>query len=155
MSVVLKTGDLFTTDAFAIGHGVNGMGLMGAGVALEFRNRFPKMYAEYQTRCETGFNGIGQVFLYIEDDTLICNMFTQVFPGANAKLTAIRLALDETLDALFRKGIDKLAIPRIGAGIGGLKWEDVLAMITRVSEDYPDIEIEIWSLPEATSGSNT
>jgi O-acetyl-ADP-ribose deacetylase (regulator of RNase III) len=150
MAVIHKTGDLFTTDAFAIGHGVNGVGVMGAGVALEFRARFPKMYAEYQSMCERGYNGIGEVFLYKENETLICNMFTQVFPGSNAKLTALRMALDKTLEALFVRGIETLAIPRIGSGIGGLKWEDTLAMIERVASDYPDVDVEIWSLQEAS-----
>lgn len=64
MVVEYVSGDLFETQCQTIGHGVNCRGRMGAGVAVEFRRRFPEMYQEYRRRCHAGELSPGEIFLW-------------------------------------------------------------------------------------------
>ena len=112
--------------AAAYAHGVNCHGLMGAGIAVEFRDRYPRMYTEYRRRCNERLIRPGDVMHWVvPGQPVIYNLATQDEPGPAATSVAIyasvkRMALDATL-----RGIGEIRLPRIGCGIGGLKWENV------------------------------
>ena len=75
--IVERTGDLFTADCPALGHGVNTLGSMGAGIAVEFRRRWPAMYDAYREECRSGRLQPGGIFVYQAPDRLIVNLATQ------------------------------------------------------------------------------
>jgi O-acetyl-ADP-ribose deacetylase (regulator of RNase III) len=137
------SGDLFANRfrAHALAHGCNCQGSMGAGVATGFRDRYPEMFAEYRRRCKAKpreFN-LGDVFLWkAEGQPWVFNLATQEGVWrARASYEAIETALKGMREQADREGIPSIAIPRIGAGHGGLSWRKVRAIIEGVFADWP------------------
>lgn len=135
------TGDLFGLGLDAIGHGVNCRGVMGAGIALGFRRRWPAMYQEYRARCRRGEFRLGDFFAYLELDEphprVVYNLATQLNPGPNADLLAIHVAVELALDHADGLGMATFGVPRIGAGLGGLYWPAVRDVLAEVAERSP------------------
>jgi len=127
-------GDLFLTDIKVICHGCNTMGFMGAGIAKEFHARFPKMFVEYQRMCRLGQFTLGDCFLYeTADGRLVGNLATQGKTGPCASLEGITLSLQKLFKECLAHGHKAVAMPRIGCGIGGLKWTEVKGLIEKIS----------------------
>lgn len=127
-------GDVFAADADAIAHGVNTRGIMGAGIAVHFRNKYPEMHLQYADVCDRyGFALAGTYFAYTaENGEVIYNLFTQTLPGANADYALVeRSALAMLLDA-ERTGVKSIAIPAIGCGIGGLELHNVQWLLNAI-----------------------
>lgn len=147
-----KEGDLFTSDAQVIGHGVNTKGLMGAGVARIVATKYPEVKTAYVDKCKISSFKAGSCQLVdTHDGKVIANMATQIFPGPHASLELIRKALDNTIYEMQMQGFTTLATPRIGAGIGGLNWDDVEKVVNDIAYMYQDVTIEVWTLPETKS----
>ena len=137
MSVELRVGDLFGQgDVQAIGHGVNVDGVMGAGVAAVFKKKFPESHEDYVLACDNGELNPGYVHVFQEGDVLTLNIASQDRPGSNADLHWVREGLQNACEVSLNHGLTSFAIPQIGCGIGGLKWEDVYEVAKSVSEEY-------------------
>lgn len=145
--ITYYTGDLFTTDKKVIGHGVNCEGVMGSGFAVEIRNRFPETYHAYRNICLQNKLKPGMVYPYREKGMIILNIASQQKKGANASLDWLAIGLWKTLGYCEDRNLGGLAIPRIGAGIGGLKWKDVDPLINEIFNESP-LELEIWTDPK-------
>jgi O-acetyl-ADP-ribose deacetylase (regulator of RNase III)/uncharacterized protein YwgA len=122
-AVDVVIGDLFESPAQTLVNTVNCVGVMGKGVALEFKKRFPDMFEDYARRCARGEVKLGQPYLY---RTLlppyVLNFPTKDDWRAPARLEDIVAGL-EYLEAHFRDwGITSLAVPPLGCGQGGLDW---------------------------------
>lgn len=142
--MILKTGDMFTTTANAIGHGCNSRGVMGAGVAALVREKYPTTYGTYRRICERGDAAGGNVIFTLDDGMYIFNMITQIEPGRNADLDLIEKALQHTVNLAIANRIDRVAVPQIGCGIGGLRWHQVSPLFTETERD--GFEWEVWTL---------
>jgi O-acetyl-ADP-ribose deacetylase (regulator of RNase III) len=141
-------GDLFAMEFPAIGHGCNCQGIMGAGIALEFRRRWPDMYAEYREFCQDGAAMPGDYYPYAASDgTLIYNLLTQPVPGPTATLEHIAKAVTGAIEHAIGFEVEKLALPRIGAGLGGLKWKEVRDTLIEVSYKFPGFTLVVVTLP--------
>ena len=126
-------GDLFaTTSIKALAHGCNCAGAMGKGIALQFKKKWPAMYSEYKKRCKAGEFKLGDVFVWEENGFTIFNLGTQKSWRTGADLEAIETSLREMLSLMELKEIEMVGIPRIGAGLGGLKWSSVKEVIESV-----------------------
>jgi O-acetyl-ADP-ribose deacetylase (regulator of RNase III) len=146
MALTPVTGDLFELRLPALGHGCNCAGAMGAGIAVEFKRRFPDMYREYRSRCRQGRFVLGEIFLWEASDATIYNLATQPVPRPSATLQAIDTSVRAALaDAEQRRKVE-LGIPRIGAGLGGLDWNDVADVLAGASEGST-VELVVVSLP--------
>lgn len=147
--MINKKGDVFTTDAIYIGHGVNCYGVMGAGIAKTVRDKFPKVYEEYAEVCRNDKLKPGSFFPYPQHGKMIVNLATQNKPGPDATYENVFNALAgfsrqaSTTIRLEAFG-NVIAIPQIGAGIGGLKWPVVEMIVELVEEMYPEIVYEVW-----------
>ena len=137
------SGDLFDNahDAQAFAHGCNCQGSMGAGIARRFRELYPDMYEEYHRRCKAKprrFN-LGDAWLWKDDEKpWVFNLATQEGVWrARASYQAIEAALTSMREQADREGDRSIAIPRIGAGHGGLSWKKVRAIIEQVFGDWP------------------
>ena len=132
-------GDLLvnTVGTQAIGHGCNCQGVMGAGVAGQIAIKHPSVKERYQIWCSKGAEpGTIQPVQVAASYGWVVNMFTQVVTGPHAHLDWVDKALEATLTFLDNHGLTSLAIPMIGAGIGGLKEEGVKAIFTRHGEAW-------------------
>jgi O-acetyl-ADP-ribose deacetylase (regulator of RNase III) len=138
MSVLFTKGDIFATEGLrAYGHGCNCAGGMGAGIAIEFKRRWPRMFEEYAARCADGRFGLGDVFPWIEGDVTVYNLGTQAHWRKKAQLPALAKALRRMVELATHAGIDRVGLPRIGAGLGGLDWTRVKRILSEVGKETP------------------
>lgn len=144
MTVEYRVGNLFDLRLPAIGHGVNCKGAMGAGIALQMSIRFPDMHKAYRKECHAGNLRPGGIFVWGRNP-VVYNMATQLWPGANAKLEHIQSSLELVLEDALTYNIPEVGIPRIGAGIGGLTWNEVRSTIEAAAGDSP-VRIIVVSL---------
>ena len=139
--LVEKTGDLFTSDCPAYGQGVKTMGSMGAGIARSFRERWPPMFEEYRVMCKSGALTPGEIHVFVAADRTIVNLATQrSFRRGAARLDWLKAAAHK----VGQLELEGLALPRIGAGLGGLRWADVHDILEQ--ELAPISYVEIWTL---------
>lgn len=144
------TGDLFTAGVEAIAHGCNCQGVMGTGVARKVRNRFKDMYAWYRKECLLGRFELGDVLVWqdLRRKVTVFNLATQYRygRGVQADLVAIERALRGMCRFARDAGIKQIGMPRIGAGHGGLPWEEVKKVMIKVSMDNPQVELVVIEL---------
>ena len=130
-----RTGDLFAQpDLAALAHGCNCAGAMGAGIAVEFKKRYPAMYKAYRALCLEKRFRPGDVFTWQEGGVTVFNLGTEEHWRKGATLEAIEDSVVAMVREAARREVTKVGIPRIGAGYGGLAWEDVRAVIERAAE---------------------
>jgi O-acetyl-ADP-ribose deacetylase (regulator of RNase III) len=135
MPVEQVQGDLFRSGEKALAHGCNCAEAMGKGIAVEFKKRWPRMYDEYHRRCEAGTFSLGDVFVWQEGDATIFNLGTQRTWRTGATLDAVEKSLRNAAAIAKERKIRRIAMPRIAAGLGGLDWDAVKAVIDRVATD--------------------
>lgn len=114
---------------------------MGKGIAVQFKEKFPKMYLEYKRLCRERQFLPGDVFEYNYGDGFVFNLGTQVSWTTKAEISAIEQSLRKMLQLSGQLNVDKIALPRIGAGLGRLDWKEVKLTIDNVSKEYPDIDL--------------
>lgn len=133
MPATFVKGDLFATEGLrAYAHGCNCAGAMDAGVAVAFKKRWPRMFEEYQARCADGRFHLGDVFVWNEGDEVVYNLATQEHWKKRSKLPALSRALRKMVELAEKSGVERIGLPRIGAGLGGLDWQRVKSMIEEV-----------------------
>lgn len=136
MPVIFVRGDLFLSGAQTLGHGVNCRGKMGAGIATEFRRRFPEMFEAYREICRTGELEPGRYFLWKESTPWVLNLATQASTHG-ARPEFVRDALHAFARRCEAEGVTSLALPRLAAGLGGLAWEEVRAILEEAFAELP------------------
>lgn len=152
-TITYKTGDLMAADEPAIAHGCNTHGVMGAGVAALVRRKYPEVFLAYSNACDTGRFRIGTAQPVVADDGLtsrwVYNLGTQENPGPDATTWGVFLSFANMAEDARVRGIDAIAIPRIGCGIGGLKWDAVEANIIAAihHSTHPNLSIVVYDLP--------
>jgi len=132
-------GDLFAYPGLtAIAHGCNCAGRMARGIAVEFKNRFPIMYKEYRKLCDDRQLNIGDVFTWqasSKTSIVVFNLMTQKTWMTTAELPAVEKALRGAICQAKSMGIEKIGLPRIGAGLGKLPWDDVKKILVQVGSE--------------------
>ena len=124
--VEVVLGDMFESPAQTLVNTVNTVGIMGKGVALEFKRRYPDMFEDYQRRCARGEVALGVPYLYRRSDPPhILNFPTKGHWRAVSRLKDIVRGLDYLENHLEAWGITSLAVPPLGCGQGGLEWSVV------------------------------
>jgi O-acetyl-ADP-ribose deacetylase (regulator of RNase III) len=142
MITELSNTDALEIDCDAIAHGVNMQGAMAGGIAWQIAQTFPEAEAEYIWNCKWDLVNLGGclpvgINEYKETGPYtLFNLFTQIQPGADARLDALELSLENMLKEASLLGIKEIAMPRIGCGIGGLEWDDVRPILLKASEGY-------------------
>lgn len=131
-----KIGDLLESDEPVIAHGCNTVGVMGAGIARAIHLKWgtAKIYEPYEWACSTGEFITGSAQRVDVGDKIVYNLGTQRDPGRNARYWWVMLAMANMFERMATFGEARVAIPRIGCGIGGLEWEMVEDTIRTVQE---------------------
>lgn len=143
--VNLVTGNLFDSEAQTLVNAVNCAGVMGKGIALTFKRRYPAMFADYAARCKDGRVRLGAPYLYRGDSLLyILNFPTKKHWRTAAKLEDIVAGLAH-LEAHYRTwGITSLAVPALGCGAGQLAW-DVVSPVLHDALGRLDIPVDLYA----------
>lgn len=133
----IDKGDIFRIPGVKnYAHGCNCAGAMGKGIAVQFRKMYPEMYLQYKKLCLEGVFLPGDVFVYKYNEGFVFNLGTQLTWRTKATLENIRESLTKMMAIAEEKGIESIAMPRIGAGLGGLPWQDVKAVIEDVAGQH-------------------
>lgn len=136
MPVIYTKGNIFliNQEVIAFAHGCNCAGSMGKGIAVAFRYKWPKMYQEYKRLCLINKFQLGEVFHWQEESYHIFNLGTQKHWRSKAELNAIKKSIINMVTLAEQQSIKTIALPKIGAGLGGLSWQVVKNTIQPISE---------------------
>lgn len=143
MKLIYKKGDVTDAVEPAIMHGCNAQGVMGSGVAAAIRTKFPNAYLEYRDAYGR-FPGLvlGRIVGMATGGKVILNAITQDKFGPyrrQVNYEAVYLALEEANRIALRRSLHAIAMPRIGAGLGGGNWNIIAAMIEETSTEYQPV----------------
>ena len=138
-------GNIFNTKAQTIVNTVNCVGVMGKGIALVFKLRYPSMFELYQEYCKQKLIGIGKLWIYKGDptDPWVLNFPTKTHWKFPSEYEYIEQGLQKFVDTYKEKGITSIAFPLLGASNGGLDKDKVIEMMTLYLSKC-DIPVEIY-----------
>lgn len=139
-------GDIFSSPAQVIVNTVNTVGVMGKGLALEFKNRYPKMFDSYKVACEKKKFQIGNLMLCHAPDHLILLFPTKENWRNPSKLEYIEKGLYRFVQSYAERNISSIAFPKLGCGNGELNWEDVKPIMEKYLKNLP-IDVYIYLGP--------
>ena len=130
-SVTMIKGDIFNTSCIAVVNPVNTVGIMGKGLALQFKIRYPEMFVDYQARCKAGHVQVGIPYVY---NNPTYNKFIVNFPTKDHWVNPSKIEwINSGLEYLVKKvrsgqwgSLSTIAFPLLGAGCGGLDQTEVL-----------------------------
>jgi len=132
MIEAVRKGDLFESGMQTVVNTVNTVGVMGKGIALEFKRRFPEMFADYQRRCRAGDVRLGEPYLWRGlVEPWVINFPTKDHWRSVSRLADIERGLSYLAEHVTEWGVTSLAVPPLGAGSGGLDWATVGPTIYR------------------------
>ena len=138
------TGDILRDEAEALVNTVNCVGVMGRGIALQFKKAFPRNFEEYKKACDRGEVVPGKMFV-TERRALTLPRYIINFPTkrhwrGKSRIEDIELGLAALRDEIRDRNIRSIAIPPLGSGLGGLNWADVRR---RIVESLDDLGVEV------------
>jgi O-acetyl-ADP-ribose deacetylase (regulator of RNase III) len=136
-------GNLFESKAQVLVNTVNCFGIMGKGVALAFKKKYPEMYEHYRMQCKLGRVKPGELTLYRDTVPWVINFPTKRHWKGKSRLEYIEQGLQFFVNQYKDWEITSLAMPALGCGHGGLNWDDVKLLIEKHLGDL-DIDIEVF-----------
>ncbi len=136
-------GDIFKQDVKAIVNAVNCVGIMGKGIALQFKNKFPKNFQLYENACKQNNVIPGKMFICEVDSQYIINFPTKRHWRDSSRLEDIIIGLDDLARIITELKIQSIAIPPIGCGLGGLEWSIVKTHIENKLSHLTDVQITV------------
>jgi O-acetyl-ADP-ribose deacetylase (regulator of RNase III) len=145
-------GNLLEAPVDALVNTVNTVGIMGKGIALMFKQAFPRNFRAYEEACKNRQVNIGQMFVSetsaLEGPRWIINFPTKKHWRQPSKLEWIVVGLDDLRKVIQDLKIHSIALPPLGSGNGGLDWKDVKVEIKRALEDLTDVNILVYEPTE-------
>jgi O-acetyl-ADP-ribose deacetylase (regulator of RNase III) len=150
------TGDILAADAEALVNTVNCVGIMGRGIALQFRNAFPDNFRAYEAVCKRNELHPGRMFVFqtgqLTNPRYIINFPTKRHWKGKSRIADIESGLAALVSEIRRLGIRSIAIPPLGCGQGGLDWADVRPRIEQALSAMPEVRVLLFS-PTGTPAS--
>lgn len=143
-------GNLLTAPVQALVNTVNTEGVMGKGIALQFKIAYPRMFKAYEAACKRGEVKLGHVHVFdlgglVDGHRWILNFPTKGHWRSRSKLSDIASGLDDLIRIVRELGIQSIAIPPLGCGNGGLDWSDVRPLIEQAFAPLTDVEVQIFA----------
>jgi len=142
------SGNIFDSTAEALVNPVNCVGVMGLGLALQFKIRHHDNFLAYQKECKLKKVKVGRMFVYAKATrrpSHIINFPTKIHWKDSSNLSYINEGLDDLRMVILAMNLKSIAIPRIGCGLGGLPWIVVHDMIVNKLQDLHDVDIQIYT----------
>ncbi|MFZ5841494.1 MAG: type II toxin-antitoxin system antitoxin DNA ADP-ribosyl glycohydrolase DarG [Pseudomonadota bacterium] len=149
MAIQITHGDLLRQeDVDAIVNTVNCVGVMGKGIALQFKNKWPGNFRAYEQACKVGRVKTGEMFVYdsggLVKPNFIINFPTKDHWREKSKIEYIRDGLVDLIEQIQRLGIRSIAVPPLGCGNGGLDWSDVRPLIEQAFAQIPEVTVRLF-----------
>jgi len=142
------SGNLLDADTTALVNTVNTVGVMGKGIALMFKERYPDIFKDYATACKNKEVQTGRMFVTqtgkLHGPKWVIHFPTKRHWRQPSKLEWIDEGLADLRRVLVEKQIDSVAIPPLGAGNGKLDWADVKPLIEKHLADLPGVEVIVY-----------
>jgi O-acetyl-ADP-ribose deacetylase (regulator of RNase III) len=152
-----KRGDILSEDAEALVNTVNCAGIMGRGIALQFKKAFPENFKAYAKACKNHEVQPGRVFVFetgrILNPRLIINFPTKRHWRDRSRMEDIEAGLEDLTKVISAKRITSIAVPPLGCGLGGLDWEFVRAKMESALQHVDGVRVTIFEpagAPETT-----
>ncbi len=151
-----KTGDLFESDCEALVNTVNCVGVMGRGIALQFKKAYPENFIAYADACKREEVEPGRMFVY-ETGSLVNPRFIINFPTkrhwrGKSRMEDIESGLVALVEEIRARGIRSIAIPPLGAGLGGLDWKEVRERIESALSEVEGVSALVFEPNEEQAG---
>ena len=147
--VEYKTGDIFTEDVEALVNSVNCVGVMGRGIALQFKNMFPNNFKAYAAACKRQEVQPGEMFVVptgqLTGPRYIINFPTKRHWRSKSRIEDIESGLESLAREIIERGISSIAVPALGSDLGGLEWSRVRSRIECALSDLDDVRIVVFA----------
>lgn len=142
--IEFTSGDILKDDVDAIVNTVNCVGIMGRGIALQFKNAWPENFKAYEAACKREEVQPGRMFVYevgqLTTPRYIINFPTKRHWRGKSRIEDIESGLKALVGEIRQRGIRSIAIPPLGSGLGGLDWNDVRPRIEAAMREVPTFE---------------
>lgn len=150
--IKLTTGNILLSEAEALVNTVNTEGVMGKGIALQFKESFEQNFKLYQQACKNNKVQVGKMFVThtskLNGAKYIINFPTKKHWRYPSKLEYVEKGLDDLRKVILEKGIKSVAMPPLDCGNGGLDWGVVKKLIEEKLQDLADVEILLFQPSE-------
>ena len=143
-----KTGDILAEEAEALVNTVNCVGVMGRGIALQFKRAFPENFKAYAARCQRKAMQPGRVFVFetgqLTNPRYIINFPSKRHWRGKSRMEDIESGLVSLAQEIRSRGIRSVAIPPLGSGLGGLNWPEVRVRLEGALKEFEDVKVVIF-----------
>ena len=143
-----KTGDILAEEAEALVNTVNCVGVMGRGIALQFKRAFPENFKAYAARCRRNAMQPGRVFVFetgqLTNPRYIINFPSKRHWRGKSRMEDIESGLASLAQEIRSRGIRSVAIPPLGSGLGGLNWPEVRVRLEGALKEFEDVKVVIF-----------
>lgn len=143
-----QRGNLLEADVEAIVNTVNTVGVMGKGIALQFKQAFPDNYRAYRTACQLGDVAIGAMFVVdrqcLGPRRYIINFPTKRHWRSPSRLVDLEAGLAALVETIREHQISTIAVPALGCGNGGLNWAEVKPLIVAAFDRVPEVTVHLY-----------
>ncbi|GAA1447080.1 macro domain-containing protein [Nocardiopsis tropica] len=141
-------GNLLKAPVEALVNTVNTQGVMGKGIALQFKNAFPMMFKDYAAAAKRGEIKLGQMYVWptqtLDGPSYVINFPTKGHWRTRSRIADIDSGLQDLVRVVRELGIRSIALPPLGCGNGGLDWADVEPRIRAAFEALPDVDVRVF-----------
>ena len=156
--IEFMTGDILKADAECLVNTVNCVGIMGRGVALEFKKNYPDNFKSYVEACKRQEVSPGQMFVHdigeLFNPRYIINFPTKRHWRNESRMDDIESGLVSLVEVIKAKNIRSIAIPSLGCGLGGLDWEEVKPHIVSALDVLEDVQVLVYEPGSAPATKN-
>ncbi len=150
----LTRGNILQADAEALVNTVNCVGVMGKGIALQFKHAFPENFEAYAEACRNHEVRLGHMFIVptgrMVNPKYIVNFPTKQHWKGKSNLKDIEAGLTSLIQEVKHLGIHSIAIPPLGCGLGGLEWAKVGSLIKSAFDKIPEVHVLLYE-PQGAS----
>ena len=141
-------GDILKADAEALVNTVNCVGIMGRGIALQFRKAFPENFKVYKSACDKKKLHPGTMLICdlnrFQNPRYVVNFPTKRHWKGKSKIEDIESGLEALVKEIAKNNIQSIAIPPLGCGLGGLSWGQVKPIIQKAFDALPDVHVFLY-----------
>jgi len=143
-----RKGDILEADVEALVNSVNCVGVMGRGVALQFKKAWPDNFKEYAKACSRKEVQPGKMLVYetgrLTNPRYIINFPTKRHWRSKSRIEDIEAGLQALKNEIQKRNIRSIALPPLGSGLGGLDWENVRALIENTLSNLQEVKVIIY-----------